>query len=159
MDIYSIHHEIGIAASPDSIYEALIDTKKLGAWWISDARGVGNKVGGVLEFSSGEYLRRFEVVELQPGKLVRWKWKGDPKDEWEGTEVTFKLSPDENQCWLNFGHSGFKNDQGCLPHCSMKWAVFMLSLKDLLEEGKGQPAPNDVQINHDVSESEDLKSA
>lgn len=159
MESYSILHEVGIKASPGSIYEALTDTKKLAAWWVSDARGVGNKVGGVLEFSSGESLRKFEVVELQPGKLVRWSWKGDEKDEWAGTEVTFKISPDENQCWLNFRHSGFQSDQGCLPHCSTKWAVFMLSFKDLLEKGKGQPAPNDVQIYHDSSQAEYLQSA
>jgi len=30
----------------------------------------------------------------------------------------------------------------------MKWATFMLSLKNLLETGKGHPAPNDLQINY-----------
>jgi hypothetical protein len=35
-----------------------------------------------------------------------------------------------------------------LPHCSTKWAVFMLSLKELLEKGKGHPAPDDIEINH-----------
>jgi len=145
---YAIHHEIGVKASPGSVYEALTETKGLAGWWIADARGVGNKVGGVLEFSTGDFLRRFEVVELQPGKVVRWRWKGDEDDEWAGTEVTFKLTPDGNQCWVNFSHSGYRSEQGCLPHCSMKWAVFMLSLKDLLEKGKGHPAP-DVQINHD----------
>jgi hypothetical protein len=33
-------------------------------------------------------------------------------------------------------------------HCSMKWATFMLSLKDLLEKGKGRPSPNDLHINY-----------
>jgi hypothetical protein len=30
----------------------------------------------------------------------------------------------------------------------MKWATFLLSLKNLLETGKGRPAPNDLQINY-----------
>jgi hypothetical protein len=34
-------------------------------------------------------------------------------------------------------------------HCSTKWAVFLLSLKDLLEKDKGQSAPDDVAVNHD----------
>ena len=65
MGNYTINHEVGIKASSSSVYEALTDTKKLAAWWISDARGVGSKVGGVLEFSS-EYLRKFEVMRIGP---------------------------------------------------------------------------------------------
>jgi hypothetical protein len=30
----------------------------------------------------------------------------------------------------------------------MKWATFLLSLKDLMEKGKGRPAPDDLEINH-----------
>ncbi len=30
----------------------------------------------------------------------------------------------------------------------MKWVVFSLSLKELLETGKGEPAPHDVKINN-----------
>jgi hypothetical protein len=29
----------------------------------------------------------------------------------------------------------------------MKWATFMLSLRDYLETGKGRPFPNDIQID------------
>ncbi len=32
--------------------------------------------------------------------------------------------------------------------CSTKWAVFLLSLKDLLETGRGRPWPDDVPITH-----------
>jgi hypothetical protein len=30
----------------------------------------------------------------------------------------------------------------------MKWATFMLSLKDLVETGKGKPSPNDITIDN-----------
>ena len=59
------------------------------------------------------------------------------------------LSADEKQCWVHFSHSGWRERTGIFPHCSTKWGVFMLSLKDLLEKGKGQPYPDDIQINHD----------
>ena len=150
METYTIHHEVGIKASPEAIYQALTDTRELAGWWTSDTRGNGSKVGGVLEFWFGDSCHKFEVVELQPGKLVRWK--ADSKagaDEWAGTEIAFSLSVDQRQCYVRFSHSGWRSDSGILPHSSTKWAVFMLSLKDLLEKGKGQPAPNDVQINHD----------
>jgi hypothetical protein len=30
----------------------------------------------------------------------------------------------------------------------MKWATFMLSLRELAEAGKGKPSPNDVKIDN-----------
>ena len=88
------------------------------------------------------------MITLKPGDLVRWKALKDGMDEWAGTEISFELKADKKQCFVHFIHSGWKDNKGMLPHCSTKWAVFMLSLKDLLEKGKGHPAPNDWQINH-----------
>ena len=34
-----------------------------------------------------------------------------------------------------------------MHHCSTKWAVFLLSLKALLEAGKGSPNPNDFKLD------------
>ena len=150
MKTYDIRHEVGIEASPTAVYQALTDTRKLAGWWTSDTRGNGSEVGGVLEFWFGDFCQKFEVVELQPDKLVRWKADSTGgMEEWTGTEVAFALSAGGKQCFVHFSHSGWGRDNGFLPHCSTKWAVFMLSLKDLLEKGKGQPAPDDVQINHD----------
>ena len=150
METYSILHQVGIMAAAHAVYEALTDKTKLAGWWTSDTRGNGAKVGGVLEFWFGDFCQKFEVVELQPDQRVRWKAIGNNSmDEWEGTEVAFSLSNDGKQTYVSFSHAGWRRDNGFLPHCSTKWAVFMLSLKDLLEKGKGQPAPDDVQINHD----------
>jgi hypothetical protein len=33
-------------------------------------------------------------------------------------------------------------------HCSTKWAVFLLSLKDYLETEIDKPFPHDIHINH-----------
>jgi hypothetical protein len=35
-----------------------------------------------------------------------------------------------------------------MDHCSTKCGVFLLSLKSLLETGKGSPGPNDVKIDN-----------
>jgi uncharacterized protein YndB with AHSA1/START domain len=150
MNTYSIIHEVGIEASPEAVYQALTDTKRLAGWWTSGTRGIGSEVGGVLEFRFGESCHKFQVAELQADRLVRWKAdKEEGADEWAGTEITFSLRADEKQCYVRFSHSGWRDDSGILPHSSTKWAVFMLSLKDLLETGTGHPWPDDVQVNHD----------
>ena len=150
MGTYGIRHEVGIKASPEAVYGALTEVEKLAAWWTSDTRGEGSTVGGVLEFWFGDFCQAFEVVELRPGELVRWKaTRKETMEEWAGTEVSFALSAEEEQCWVAFAHSGWREDAGMFDHCSTKWAVFLLSLKDLLETGKGRPAPDDVPIHHD----------
>jgi len=150
METYTIRHEVGIKASAEAVYLALTDTKKLAGWWTSDTRGNGSEVGGTIEFWFGDSCHKFEVIGLQPGKLVRWKaHKEEGSEEWAGTEIAFSLSADEKQCFVQFSHSGWRDDRGYYSHSSTKWAVFMLSLKDLLEKGQGRPWPHDVQVNHD----------
>lgn len=145
----SIHHEVGIKTAPKNIYQALTNVDKLAKWWTSDTRGSGSKKGDILEFWFGEFCQKFEVMELMSGKRVRWKaTQSESMDEWAGTEITFTLSPERKQCFVNFSHSGWHKENGLLPHCSTKWAVFMLSLKDYLEKGRGRPVPRDVQVNH-----------
>jgi hypothetical protein len=34
-----------------------------------------------------------------------------------------------------------------MHHCSTKWGVFLLSLKSLLETGKGRAAPNEIKLD------------
>ncbi|PKN11589.1 MAG: SRPBCC domain-containing protein [Deltaproteobacteria bacterium HGW-Deltaproteobacteria-4] len=148
MKRYTIRHEVGIKAAPSAVYQALTEREKLAGWWTADTRGRGTAVGDVLEFWFGEYCKKFAVIELQRERLVRWQAR-DGDHEWDGTEITFVLRADDQQCRVDFSHSGWRREDGWLPHTSTKWAVFLLSLKDLLEKGKGQPAPDDVQVNHD----------
>ena len=35
-----------------------------------------------------------------------------------------------------------------MHHCSTKWAIFLMSLKALVETGKGAPNPDDVKIDN-----------
>ena len=43
MNTYAIHHEVGIKASPEAVYQALTDTKRLAGWWISDPTAKAQK--------------------------------------------------------------------------------------------------------------------
>lgn len=91
----------------------------------------------------------FEVIELQTNSLVRWKHSGEMPEAWMGTEVSFSLSNNNDQTYVLFSHSGWKERSDFMGHCSTKWAVFLLSLKDAIEKGKGNPFPNDIHIDHD----------
>jgi hypothetical protein len=46
-----------------------------------------------------------------------------------------------------FKHLGWKEPVEFMYHCNTKWAVFLLSLKSLVETGEGAPDPNDIKIS------------
>lgn len=145
-----INHRVGIKASPEAIYQALTEREKLARWWTTDTRGSGAKIGDTLEFwFGGTFCQKFDVTELAPGKRVAWKSpKGQGAGEWEGTEISFELSTDDKQTFVQFQHTGWREPTGFQGHCSMRWAVFLMSLKDVLERGKGRPIPYDVEVDY-----------
>jgi len=147
---HGINHQVGIKATPENVCKALTDTEKLAQWWTTDTRGSGAKVGDTIEFwFPGGFCQKFDVKELEPGKRVVWKSpKGQGADEWEDTEVAFDLSTDEKQTFIQFRHSGWRESTAFQGHCSMRWAVFLLSLKEVLERGKGRPIPYDLEVHY-----------
>lgn len=143
-----INHQIGVKASPNEIYRYLTETDKLAQWWTTDTGGSGAKVGDTLEFRFYGSCQKFNVKELKKGKRVVWKSpKGQGNEEWEDTEVSFDLSTDEQQTFIQFRHSGWRESTDLQGHCSMRWAVFLLSFKDVLERGKGRPYPYDLEVH------------
>ena len=85
-----------------------------------------------------------KVLELQPGKRVRWQSVGGAK-EWIGTELSFELSEKDGTVLL-FAQRGWKEQVEFMHYCSTKWATYLLGLKSLCEGGNGTPYPEDVDI-------------
>ena len=143
----AINHRVGIAGSVEAVYAALTTDAGLSCWWTHDTRGAGAP-GSIIHFRFNGGGPDFEVVELQPGRRVRWRYAGHEPDAWEGTEVLFELEPVADQVFVRFSHSGWPAATDFLAHCSTKWAVFLLSLKDMIETGEGRPFPDDIHIDH-----------
>jgi uncharacterized protein YndB with AHSA1/START domain len=142
-----IQHRVGIKATPAAVYLALTDPKKLAQWWTTDVRGE-SEIGKNLEFWFGQFCQPMQVAALEANSLVRWLVTDQGISEWIGTEIEFRITADGEQTFVYFKHSGWKDEESELfAHCSTKWAVFLISLKELLETGKGRPSPNDIQID------------
>jgi hypothetical protein len=77
---------------------------------------------------------------------VLWEVVEGPA-EWIGTTVRFELRQESGYTIVLFAHRGWKEPVEFMHHCSTKWATFLMSLKSLVETGKGDPWPNDVQIS------------
>jgi len=142
-----ILHRVGIkSSSPDETYKALATREGLAAWWTSNTQGE-SKVGGTLQFRFKAGGFDMKVLELQPAKRVLWQVIDGPA-EWIGTNLSFDLKQDDGYTLVLFKHQGWKEPVEFMHHCSTKWAVFLLSLKSLVETGKGAPEPNDIKIDN-----------
>jgi uncharacterized protein YndB with AHSA1/START domain len=142
-----ILHRVGIKSSLDNVYRALATREGLAGWWTDDTRGE-SKVDGVIHFQFGE--RGFfdmKVLALQPATHVLWQVIDGPK-EWIGTKVSWELRQDSDYVIVLFKHQGWKEPIEFMHHCSTKWGIFLMSLKSLIETGKGAPYPNDVKIDN-----------
>lgn len=147
-----ITHRIGIKSPAARVYDALASVKGLSNWWTEEVEGDG-KVGGKIEFRfrtpSGELKGTMvmQVQTLNASKVVRWRCVDGPA-EWIGTDITFELSEQDNQTILLFGHRNWREAVEFTSHCSMKWATFLLSLREYVETGKGKPSPHDLKIDN-----------
>jgi uncharacterized protein YndB with AHSA1/START domain len=145
-----ILHRVGIKSSVDNVYKALSTREGAAGWWTTDTQGE-SKVGGVLKFrfhADGDLLGGIDmkVLELNPAKRVLWEVVDGPGD-WIGTKVSFDLRQDGDYCMVLFKHQGWKEPVEFMHHCSTKWAIYLVSLKSLVETGKGAPNPDDVRIH------------
>jgi uncharacterized protein YndB with AHSA1/START domain len=147
-----IVHRIGIKAPVSKVYAALSTPEGIAGWWTKDTSGV-SEVGDTIEvrFHSregkqiGHMIMKVEALDLDA--RVQWRVTAGPV-EWVGTDVVFNLSQEGTQTIVLFGHKNWREVNDFTSHCSTKWATFLLSLRELVETGKGKPSPEDVKIDN-----------
>ena len=147
-----IVHRIGIKSPSTQVYKALSTINGLAHWWTEEVEG-DEQIGGRILFTfrseTGEIKGKMvmEVQELNPQNGVRWRCIAGPP-EWIGTDITFDFSWQDDQTIIIFGHRNWREAVEFTAHCSMKWAVFLLSLRECVETGKGKPQPHDLKIDN-----------
>lgn len=134
----------GTATPPTEVMRAVNTIDGLNNWWTSETSGETEE-GGLIKFRFGEQGPDMKVIQNEPDHVV-WEILAGP-DEWIGTKVGFKVITDDKQTHLMFKHAEWQEETPFLHHCTMKWATFMLSLRDYLETGKGRPFPDDLHID------------
>ncbi|HEY0619360.1 MAG TPA: SRPBCC domain-containing protein [Kribbella sp.] len=142
-----ILHRVGVKSSSlDDVYGALTTVEGLSAWWTDATRG-DTEVDGVLQFRFRQGGFDMLIRELEPAKHVLWEVVDGPA-EWVGTTVSFDLKQEDDYTIILFKHEGWREPVEFMYHCSTKWATFLLSLKSLVETGKGAPEPDDLKIDN-----------
>lgn len=146
-----IIHRIGIKAPANQVYHAIASVDGVAGWWSRETSGDA-RVGGAINVLFRDHdvekgRMEIEVVDLEPAREVHWRVAEGPP-EWVGTDITFNLSEEGEYTVLLFGHRNWREAVEFTAHCSMKWATFLLSLRNLVEQGEGRPAPDDLKIDN-----------
>jgi hypothetical protein len=137
-----ILHSVGIQSrSPDATYQALTTRDGLAGWWTTDTTVAGDAI----RFRFGEHGCDMKVLEREHGRRVLWQVVEGPAD-WVGTKIGFELRQDGDRTIVLFTHEGWRAPSEFMHQCSTKWAMFLMSLKGLVETGTGAAWPNDVKI-------------
>jgi uncharacterized protein YndB with AHSA1/START domain len=147
-----IIHRVGVKAPVSHVYAAVSTVEGVASWWTKETSGsstLGGTIGVRFLAADGREIgsMNMEVVALDSNKQVHWRFTAGP-EEWVGTDVTFNLSQEGDYTIVLFRHQNWREANEFMSHCSMKWAIFMLSLKQLVETGKGTPSPNDIKIDN-----------
>lgn len=147
-----ILHRVGLeSSSTKDAFHALATVDGLSAWWTHDTEGESRE-GGNIRFRFGRPISEgggfeMKVLELVPGRRVLWEVIDGP-EAWIGTTISFDLKEEDGFTIVLFKHAGWKEPVEFMHHCSTKWGQFLMSLKALMETGKGAPHPDDIHIDN-----------
>src|ERR1700757_651984 len=102
-----IKHQIPINATPEKVYAAIATQKGLRQWWTADTT-VDENDGGKAEFGFDKrgMVFRMNIDSLEPSRRVVWSCHGD-HPEWNGTVLTWDLTPQDDNTTLRFTQSGW----------------------------------------------------
>jgi uncharacterized protein YndB with AHSA1/START domain len=142
-----IRHRVVMSAPLDQVYSAIATKEGLSDWWTRDGVRGESTEGSTIEFYFGqpEPAAVMEVSRLDPNGHVGWSCVAGA-DEWVGTKLTFTLASKDDETVVLFTHTDWRNPSDFMAHCSARWAYFLLSLKSLVETGKGTPSPEDLKF-------------
>ncbi|MVT10219.1 SRPBCC family protein [Chitinophaga tropicalis] len=136
--MHAIEHIQYIKTGKTKVYTALSTQEGLGNIWTENLE-VRNETGTTSKFNWGEdYTTEMEIQELKPDERILWKCTAsDP--EWVGTCISFDLTEEKGVTKLVLKHYNWREVTDYYRWCNYNWAMFLLSLKQYCEEGKGKP--------------------
>lgn len=141
-----VKHQIGVVGNINKIFSALHEPEGLDGWWATKTDG-SPEINNILELHFSDVVTlSLEVVALQENTLVHLHCVSGP-GPWQDCDLTFSLKQGADQVWVDLVHENAAASDNDFLYFSTKWTCYLLSLRDLIETGKGRPYPNDVKIH------------
>jgi activator of HSP90 ATPase len=115
-DSTTIHQEVNFNASPQRVYEALLDAKQFGAFSGRPAE-INREAGGAFSIFGGHIIGR--NLELIPNQRIVQAWRVVTWPEGAYSIARFELKPQGDGTQLVFDHIGFP--EGLHDHLAEGW--------------------------------------
>jgi uncharacterized protein YndB with AHSA1/START domain len=142
----SVERTISIAASPETVWEFLVDSQKLMRWMGTDAEVDARPGGGYRNVVIPGHIARGEFVELDPPhRLVfTWGWErsgDDPPAVPAGSStIEIELTPEGDGTSLHFLHRDLPNAEAATSH-SHGWDHYLARLETVAGGGDAGEDP------------------
>ena len=141
-----VKHRVGISGPVNQVFAAITTAKGFAGWWSSSAE-IKAEIGGSVDLTfEGLTVLRFRYIDIQENTSVCICCVEGP-GPWQGSELLFELEQADDQVFVTLTHQNQASSDENFLYFSTKWTCYLLSLKDLIETGKGRPYPNDVKIH------------
>ncbi|MGB0910312.1 MAG: hypothetical protein ACPGYT_08105 [Nitrospirales bacterium] len=141
-----VRHRVGIVGDLNTIYRSMYESVGLCGWWATTADGT-SKVGCVLDLHFLDVVTlSFRIEALEEKSRICLHCVSGP-GPWQDCSLKFSFKQDAAQVWVELVHENEAASEDDFLYFNTKWTCYLLSLRDLIEKGKGHPYPNDVKIH------------
>jgi len=133
-----------ISATPEKIWNALIDAEMTTQYWqhvnVSDWQP-GSRWAHHRDKKDGAVLLVGKVIESTPPRrlVLTWAFPADEANEEKHTRVTFDLEPVGTVVRLTVTHDQLEAGSDMLRGITEGWPKVLSSLKSLMESGRALP--------------------
>jgi hypothetical protein len=136
--------------------EAFAAINHVRGWWSEVVEGDTDRLGAVFYYHYQDVHRAtFKITEFVPGRKVVWHVLNNyfnfikDKNEWVDTDIVFEIAEKGGKTEVRFTHVGLVPDYECYDVCSNAWGSYIIvSLRNLITTGTGQPNPIEAVVSH-----------
>lgn len=131
---YSFH----TSRSPKEIFELLLEVDQ---WWSGlfeeTITGKSHKLNDEFSFNAGggQHYSTQKLIELETNQRIVWLVTESNLsflkeiNEWEGSEICFDLSDEQDKTTVTFTHNGIVPGIECYDGCAGAWTQYMEKLE------------------------------
>ena len=141
-----VKHRVGINGPIEKIFAAITTSEGFAGWWASSAE-INLEIGGSVALTfDGLTVLKFKYNDIQENKQIEFQCVKGP-GPWQGSDLLFELEQAKRQVFITLTHKNDDSNEEDFLYFSTKWPCYLLSLRDLVETGKGRPYPDDIKIH------------
>lgn len=142
----TVEMPIFVRASPERVFEAISDPKRLTRWFM-DRASLSPRTGGGYAFTwEGGPTHTGKVLEFVRGKSITLTWQWPGLERLGVTKLKIALTRKAGGTVVTFTHTGFRRRGAWVElydGAIRGWTYFMMNLKSVVETGHDLRSPYD----------------